>query len=384
MLHAEKKSEGRWVASWTAAPVASPSKSDTFKEMTIRNFVHLSLGGRGTRIVLTNEFGTSPLTINGVSVAMSAGNGVIKPGSSQVVKFGGRETVVIPAGALMVSDPVEFEIPAAADLAVSMYVPEQTMTICTAHNYTAQENFRAAGNQLTAEMMADAKKLGPWFFLKGVEVFSASDAATVVTFGDSITDGHGSTLNANHRYPNFLAARVLADAKLKHLAVVDEGIGGNRVLHDQTGPNALARFDRDVLAVPGAKYVIVLESINDIGRMTSQPGTPEAVTAIDLIVGLQQMIDRAHERGLKIFGATLTPYEGAKYYSESGEAIREQINAWIRTSGHFDAVIDFDKATQDPANPKRYLPAYDLGDHLHPSDAGYQRMADAVDLTLFR
>jgi lysophospholipase L1-like esterase len=237
--------------------------------------------------------------------------------------------------------------------------------------------------------MPAATTIQAWFFVSGVEVKSSQRTKAIVTFGDSITDGYCSTLDANRRWPNILAERLLASKRHSKLAVLDEGISGNRVLHDGLvpafGPNALARFDRDVLVQTGVKYVIVLEGINDFGH--AAPGTPEAVTADDIIAGYRQLIVRAHERGLKIFGATLTPYKGTifpGYFNEVGEANREKVNQWIRTSGAFDAVIDFEAAVRDPAKPLNVLPAYDCGDHLHPNDAGYKAMADAIDLSLFR
>jgi lysophospholipase L1-like esterase len=222
-----------------------------------------------------------------------------------------------------------------------------------------------------------------WYFLDGVDVPASSASRAIVAFGDSITDGARSTAGANHRWPNFLAERLNQDPNLKQVAVLDEGISGNRVINEGYGPSALSRFGRDVLAQNGVRYVIVLESINDIGH-TAKPQSPfDEITAGQLKFGLKQLADAAHGHGLKIYGATLTPYHGAGYYSEKGEQIRDEINDWIRSSGTFDGVVDFDKITRDPQDPSRFNPAYDSGDHLHPSDAGYKAMAEGIDLSLF-
>ncbi len=231
--------------------------------------------------------------------------------------------------------------------------------------------------------MNGAATLESWYFLDGVDVPAVDGARAVVTLGDSITDGAHSTRNANLRWPDVLAARLKQEHGLEQVAVLNEGIGGNRVLNDGYGPSALARLDRDVLAQDGIRYVIVLESINDIGRYARAQGPEDDVTATQLEAGLKQIADTAHEHGIKAYGATLTPYGGAGYFSDKGEQVRETVNDWIRTSATFDGVIDFDRITRDPANPTRFNTEYDSGDHLHPSDAGYKAMGAGIDLKLF-
>ena len=265
-----------------------------------------------------------------------------------------------------------------------MYLPAQQITNPTEHPLSVQTSYLAEGNVVSAATLATPKTVNSWYFLKGVDVETkADDTAAVVAFGDSITDGFSSTLNGNHRWPDYLAERLQADALTKRLSVLNEGVSGNRVLHDGAGPSALARFDRDVLAQAGVKYLIVLESINDIGQL-ARPNNPEGhVTAQDLELGLDQLVERAHEHGIKVFGATLTPYKGTFYDSSEGEQVREAVNQWIRSSGVFDGMIDFAKAVEDPAEPLRILPAYDDGHHIHPNDAGYQAMANAINLEMF-
>lgn len=384
-----------WVGTWASSPYAEANRHNLFAEdTTLREYVHVSLGGSTFRLVLTNEFGTSDLKIGGASVALPSGpvedgqapdgsipDGSIKTGTAKPVLFGGQPEITIAPGALAISDPVVVPASSLSDLVVTLFIPGQQLETLSYHGFADQTNFVAAGNQLTAATMDKAHDSHSWLFLKGVQVETQTQGA-VVCFGDSITDGAHSTENANRRWPDVLAARLLADKKTSALAVMNEGIGGNRVLHDQTGPSALARFDRDVLAQPNVRYVVVLEGINDIGRLAHPHLPGDLITADDLIAGYKQLIERAHEHGILIYGATLTPYGGAGYESAAGEDVRDKVNAFIR-SGAFDGVIDFDKVTQDPANPKQFLPAFDSGDHLHPSDAGYKAMGEAIDLTLF-
>ncbi|MHB1701699.1 MAG: SGNH/GDSL hydrolase family protein [Acidobacteriaceae bacterium] len=389
-----------------AAPVvpASPSSpaalvnpeaavGPTFAATTYREIVHLSLGavtptGFALRVVLTNEMGTAPLTIGSAHVALpvAGNNGAIQPATDHALTFNGSPSVIIPAGALELSDPVSLPALPFSDLAVSIYVPEQPLSVMTMHRSAYQTNFKMAGDEASAATPADATKIYSWFLLKGVEVAARPQDAAVVALGDSITDGTASTRDSNGRWPDVLAARLAANKGTGGLSVLDEGIGGNRVLHDVYGPSALARFDRDVLGQAGVKYLIVLESINDIGRRGRPNPGDELVSAEQLIAGLSQIAERAHAHGIKVFGATLTPYVGAGYATVQGEQDRQTINAWIRANKGrvFDGVIDFDKAVRDPAHPDTFLPAYDHGDHLHPNDAGLKAMGEAVDLNLFR
>ena len=352
-------------------------------DTTLREIVHVSLGGPIVRVVFTNEFGTEPLTIGAAHAAVSQGGSTINLVSSASLTFGGHTSVVIPPGALVVSDPATLNLPAQSDLAISFFLPAQTITHLSQHGGADQTSYAAPGNVVGAKTLDDPTEIRSWAFVKGVDVKVSAQSATVVAFGDSITDGAYAALNQNARWPDELARRLLANKKTANLGVLNEGIGGNRILHDNTGPSALARFDRDVIAQAGVKYLIVLEAINDIGHAYDTHRAYDVVTAADLIAGYLQMVERAHMHGIKVYIATLTPYVGAGYESPTGEEVRQDVNQWIRTTNQIDGFIDFDKATRDPANPAMFLPAYDHGDHLHPSDPGYKAMGDAIDLSLF-
>jgi len=374
-----------WVGTWATSPVALPNADAQFgaTDTTYREIVHVSLGGSRLRVILSNEFGLDPLTINAASIALHTTGGDIDPASATALTFGGHPSVTIPPGALAVSDPASLKLPAFADLAVSLFVPAQPMQQITHHSFADQTSYTAPGNVVGIKALESPKEIYNWPFLKGVDVVADDKAASIVAFGDSITDGAHSTRDANSRWPDLLAHRLQANKKTTSLGILNEGIGGNRILHDNTGPNALSRFDRDVLAQAGVKYLIILESINDIGHAKDLIKPYDVVSADDLIAGLGQLAARAHTHGIKVYGATLTPYIGAKYASPAGEAMRQAVNQWIRTTNQLDGVIDFDKATQDPANPTVFSPAADSGDHLHPGDAGYKSMADSIDLNLF-
>jgi len=374
-----------WVGTWAASPVGSvvnegqPGPANT----TYRNIVHTSIGGSAVRVQLTNEFGTEPLTVGAAHIAVSAGGGSIQTNTDHALTFNGKPTVEIPAGAFVLSDPVTMQAAPMSDLAVSVYVPEQRIRNTTCHTFGDSTNYVLQGDGTAAATADKSNPIYAWCFVKGIDVKTDGKAAAIATFGDSITDGAHATRDANRRWPDVLAARLQADKKTADLGVLNEGIGGNRVLHDGYGPSALARFDRDVIAQSGVKYLIILEGINDIGRLKNPHEPGDNITADDLIFGLTQLVTRAHQHGIKVFGATLTPYLPTGYSSPQGEEVRQAYNQWIRTSGIFDGVIDFDKITQDPANPGSFLPAYDSGDHLHPGDAGYKAMGDAIDLSLF-
>lgn len=354
-----------------------------FCGVTLREIAHISVGGARIRVRLSNAFGSDPLSISDAHVALSAGNAKIQAGTDHALTFGGAKEVRIPAGAEIYSDPVDLAVSPLADVSVSFFVPNQVMHSETYHSFADQDNYMASGDVAGAADLTQPDEIRSWYFFDGIDVAAEKDARAIVTLGDSITDGAHSTEDANHRWPDILAARLQQDAGLQHVAVLNEGIGGNRVLNDATGPSALARLNRDVLAQDGAKYVIVLESINDIGRLEHLTSPNDDVDAHQLELGLQQIADAAHQHGMKAFGATLTPYQGAGYYSDRGEQVREAVNNWIRTSGVFDGVLDFDKATQDPQNPLQFNPQYDSGDHLHPNDAGYRAMARSIDLGMF-
>jgi lysophospholipase L1-like esterase len=384
-LHAQEAAP-RWIGTWAASPMGEPVNpgQPSPANTTYRNIVHVSTGGASLRVQLTNEFGARPLTIGSAHIALSAGSGSIQPATDHALTFSGQPSVIIPPGAPVFSDPVPLQVTPLTSLAVSIFLPEQPINDTTCHQDARSTTFITVGDTTTATTETDARPVYSWCFVKGIDV-STSDpkAAAIVAYGDSITDGALSTRDVNRRWPDVLARRLQENSKTAHLSVLNEGIGGNRVLHDGTGPNALARFDRDVLAQSGVKYLIILESINDIGR-TAQPRAPgDEITVPQLISALTQLVTRTHAHGVKVFGATLTPYVGANYASPAGEQMREAINQWIRTSGVFDGVIDFDQATRDPANPTVFDPAADSGDHLHPGDAGYEKMGSAIDLSLF-
>lgn len=375
-----------WVATWGASPeptslLAPNTVNPSFTNQTLRLIVRTSIGGNQVRIRLSNAFGADSLVVGSAHVALRLEGAKIVEGTDRALTFGGAASTTIPPGALAVSDSVQLELPELSDLAVTIYLPGTTGQ-ATWHVGAQATNYVSTAGDFTggADMPVDHEAKS-WYYLTNVEVAASKQTLALVTLGDSITEGARSTPDTNHRWPNFLAARLLAS----HipLAVVDQGIGGNRLLHDITGQNALARLDRDVLTQAGAGYVTVMLGINDIGySVRNQPAQP--VTSNELIAADLQIVTRARARGLQIFGCTLTPFEDAPYFTQDGEAKREAVNNFIRTSGAYDGVIDFDAALRDPAHPNKLLPADDSGDHLHPNDAGYQAMANAVDLSLFK
>jgi lysophospholipase L1-like esterase len=383
-----------WVQSWGASPQAPSAArgpfpaTPSFSDQTLRQVVRLSAGGKRIGLRLTNEYGAQPLLVGGVHVAIADKNGKIRPGTDRTVTFGGAKSVTIPAGAPVLSDPVDIAVPARSELTIDLYLPKDTGQ-CTCHATSMASGWAAAGDQTGAVELKVAEKLPQRAFVSGVGVDTAGPAAAIVAFGDSITDGVGSTPDANRRWPDLLADR-LGAGKGRAFGVVNEGISGNRLLHDGAGQSALARFDRDALAVPGVAYVIVLEGVNDLG-LSNPPAQMKAffgsagdpVSAEDLIAADKQLIARAHLHGVKIFGATVLPYKGAAYWTAEGESKRQKINAWIRTGHAFDGVVDFDAAVRDPKDPEQMRTEFHAGDHLHGSDKGYEAMARAIDLRLF-
>jgi lysophospholipase L1-like esterase len=360
-----------------------PVAITSFHNQTLRMIARTSIGGRRVRIELSNAFGSIPLVIGAAHIAVRDKESAIVAASDRALLFGGRPACWIPPGATEISDAVNLDVPAASDLAVSIYVPENA-TADTMHAVGLHTTYISKeGDSTAAPTLADATTTQSFYFLTNVDVVAPVDAAAIVAFGDSITDGAVSTPNTDHSWPSLLARRLAASGG-SNIAVLNQGISGNRLLRDGAGVSALARFDRDVLAQPGVKWLMILEGINDIG-LGSRPDTPatDAVSAGDLIASLKQLIERAHEHGIKVIGGTLTPYEGAAYASEAGETIREAVNQWILSSGAFDAVVDFDAATRDPEHPKQFRAGFNNGDHLHPNDTGYQAMADAIDLSMF-
>ncbi len=379
--------EVKWTGSWAASPTLM-HMSEPVGDSTIRDVVHLTLGGAAVRIVLTNQFGRMPLRVGSATVAVPAGSGGLEPGTEHELTFDQRLSVSIPAESYVLSDPIPMPVTAFSDLAISLYLPSQTIADPTCHERALSSNYIAAGNQAKAIALADARRFDSWCFLQGVDVYAENrGSAAVVALGDSITDGAYSTIDANHRYTDYLALRLHGNRRTAHLAVLNEGISGGRVLFDGHGPSALRRFDRDVLAQPGVRYVIYLEGINDMGQLL-RPKSPEnALTLDDLTFAAQQMITRAHLHGVRVFGATLLPAGARNEPNPAWVKIRrmiDQYNDWVRTSHAFDGVIDFNNAVADPEDHDIMLPAYDRGDHVHPNDAGYKAMADAIDPAMFR
>jgi lysophospholipase L1-like esterase len=390
-IQAQQKGREHWVATWTTAetlvrPPAAPSAAAPpagargFKNQTVRMIVRTSIGGRRLRVNLSNAFGSDPLVVGAAHIAIHSKESEIVAASDRALAFNGKPGCTIGPGMVILSDPVDLNVAPVSDLAVSLYFPGETGPP-TSHGTGLHTAYIKEGDVAGQAVMAGAATRQSYYWLDGIDVMAPAAASLIVAFGDSITDGARSTPETNHSWPALLAARLAAQKATANIAVGNMGIGGNRVLRDVTGASALARFDRDVLSQSGVKWVMVLEGINDIGHGATAPA--EMVTADDLIAGYKQLIERAHTHGIKAIGCTLTPFEGANYSREEGEAVRDAVNAWIRTSGAYDAVVDFEAATRDPNNPKRFLPGFDPGDHLHPNDAGYQAMANAVDLSIF-
>ncbi|MCM4075962.1 SGNH/GDSL hydrolase family protein [Paractinoplanes hotanensis] len=392
--HAHAWSTDGWTATWAAAPTTVPPTPPTvLASQTVRQIVHTSVGGDEIRIRVTNEFGNGPLRLGAARVALRSGEGAstgIVPGSDRRVTFGNRAAVTIPAGSPLVSDPVRLRVTPGADLAISLYLPART-PVTTLAAFAFQDNVIADGDVTAARTVTPVATIGQYLFLSGVAV--RREARAVVTLGDSITNGANTASNLNHRWPDLLAAR------LRHVGVANVGISGNRLLHDPNpapgsdaegfaayfGHSALRRFDRDVIAQPGAAYLVVLLGVNDLGHPGTVAPASEVVSADDLIGGHRQLIARAHSAGLVAIGATVLPFKGDTlgFYSEANERKRDVLNRWIRSGGEYDGVVDFDRALRDPADPLRLHPAYDSGDGLHPNDAGMAAMADAVPLRLF-
>ena len=379
------RTEDYAVASWAAAPVsAAPADANRINNQTVRNVIHLSVGGDKVRVKFSNRYGTSALVLTGASVAIRSGGESIVPGTSRTLTFGGlpAASFTIPIGAELVSDWADLRVADQTDLAVDIYLASDTSASTspvTLHNARPAGqilSYLATGNQLGAPTLPTEATRTQWYFLIGVDVAAPEAVGAIVAFGDSITDGTASTLNANARWPDFLARRIIAgQSGIRPMGVPNLGIGGNRVLNGGTGEPALTRFDRDALVQTGTQYIIVLEGINDISG---------GATAAAIIQGHQQLIKRAHARGMKIYGATLTTFFNAIAMNPQREVERQALNNWIRTSGAYDGVIDFEAAVRDPANPLRMRPEFDSGDTLHPNSAGYEAMANAIDLNLFK
>lgn len=382
-----------WVGSWASSQqIPEPQNAlpaQALKNATLRQIVHLTVGGEALRVRLSNAFGTAPLTILSVHVAVpvSRRTGGIDPATDKTVTFAGSRSVTLPAGADVDSDPVAFEARPLSDLAITLYLPVPPERE-TSHPGSRETSFLVHGNHVAQARLVGASTVDHWFFISGVDVRQSAPGAAIVTLGDSITDGHATADNSNRRWPDDLARRLAASPATRRLAVLNVGTGGNRLLLDGLGPNALARFDRDVLAQTGVRYLIVLEGVNDLGtaaRLAPISAAQHRKLVHQIIAAYGQIILRAHAHGISVIGGTITPYGRSDYYhpSAASEADRQAINAWIRQTGHFDAVVDFDRVVRDPRHPDRLLPAFDSGDHLHPSPAGYQAMAAAIPLALF-
>jgi lysophospholipase L1-like esterase len=386
-----KAVQSRWSASWASSQqVVEPANAlsgEDLANFTLRQTVRLSVGGPRLRVRLSNAFGTQPLAIDTVRVAL-AGAGVSSVASAQVAAlFDGKQSVIIPAGADYWSDPIEMSVAPLSRLVISMHF-EELPTVQTGHPGSRSTSYVARGTRSDDVELAGARPVEHWYQIAGIEVAATGKHSTIVAFGDSITDGHGATTDRDDRWPDVLAARLQASGAGRQTGVVNSGIGGNHLLTDGLGPNALARFDRDVLSQPGVRFVIMLEGVNDLGGATREHALPAAAHAdlvARLIAAYGQMIERAHAHGIQMIGATITPFAGSDYYHPGAEteADRQTVNRWIRAPGHFDGLIDFDRTVRDPSHSDHMLPRYDSGDHLHPSAIGYKAMADSVPLQLF-
>lgn len=382
-----------WIASWSASPqplwepsfVLPTGMPVALRDQTVRETLKLSVGGKRLRVVYSNRYGAQPLVIGAARVALSRGGAMIDAGSDRALRFGGQPGVTVAPGAQVISDPVDVPVAPLSEWAVSTFLPQAT-PVTTFHWGAQQTAALASGDASAARDLPGATPVPGRIFLAGVLVERQADTPVVVAFGDSLTDGNGSTPGANRRWPDFLARRLAPQG----VGVVNAGISGARVWGDKMGVNAMARFDADVLAQPGVRSVVMMMGINDIGWPGSGFAPHDApMTAMRLVEGYRQLVAAAHARGVRVVGGTIAPYEGslhgtplAEHYSPAKDAVRQEVNRWIRDSGVFDAVVDFDAVLRDPAHPARLLPAYDSGDHLHPGDAGYEAMAGALDLAL--
>ena len=382
-----------WVVSWAASQqIPEPQNAlpaDELRDSTVRQIFHLSVGGPVLRVHLSNAFGTEALHFTVVHIArpLSPSSPQIDPATDHTLTFAGSMDVSVPPGAEFISDPIDMPVAPLSDVAVSFHLDEPPVRE-TGHPGSRATSYYLHGDFVGAANLPDAKKIDHWFQVARIDVQAAPGAASVVVLGDSITDGHAATTNGNDRWPDELARRLQSSPKTRLIGVSNQGIGGNHLLTDGLGPNVLARFDRDVLAQAGVRWLILFEGVNDLGGLAIHGEVPAAEhnnLVARVIAAYQQVILRAHARGLRVYGATITPYVGSGYYHPGplSEADRQAVNQWIRAAGHFDAVIDFDAVVRDPQHPDHLLPAFDCGDHLHPSPAGYKAMGDAVPLGLF-
>jgi lysophospholipase L1-like esterase len=382
-----------WVASWGASQqIPEPQNAlpaEDLRDATVRQIFHLSVGGPRLRVHLSNAFGTTALHFTSIHIArpLSPSSPATDPASDRPLQFAGSPEVTVPPGAEFVSDPLDFTVAPLSDVTVTFHLDAAPSTE-TGHPGSRATSYYVHGDAVSAPTLSDAKRVDHWYQISEIDVQGVPGAASVVALGDSITDGHGATTNGNDRWTDVLAARLQAAKKTRSIGVSNQGIGGNHLLTDGLGPNALARFDRDVLAPEAVRWVIVLEGVNDLGGLARDGEVTPAEHAArvqQVIASYQQIILRVHAHGLRVLGATITPYIGSNYYHPGpmSEVDRQTVNQWIRAAGHFDAVIDFDAVVRDPEHPDRLLPAYDCGDHLHPSPVGYKAMGESIPLALF-
>lgn len=391
---AAKTPSPAWVATWGASQqIPEPQNAlpaEDLRDATVRQIVRISVGGSALRIHLSNEFGTEALQFTAVHVAraLSPASSAIDPATDKALTFAGSGSVLIPPGAEFISDPLEMHVDSLSDLAVTFHLDAPPARE-TSHPGSRATTYYEHGDLVSSLELKDAKHVDHWYQLSEIDVRASDASASIVALGDSITDGHGTTTNGNDRWTDVFAARLQSSVKTRNIGVVNKGTGGNHLLTDGLGPNVLARFDRDVLAPAGVRWLIVFEGVNDLGGLARDGEVSKArhdALVARVLAAYQQMIDRAHGHGIRVLGATITPYVGSTYYHPGpmSEADREAVNTWIRAPGHFDAVIDFDKTVRDPQSPNRLLPSFDSGDHLHPSPAGYKAMGEAVPLSLFK
>ena len=381
---AQDQSDPRWVTTWSTSPSTLPGEDDpddSLQNQTLRLIAHSSVGGNSVRIRLSNAHGNKTIFIGAASIALQLEGSSIQSDTSKPLQFAGQPSAFIPKGAVIFSDPLKYDLPEMTNLSVSLYLPEDNGFL-TAHALSNQTNYVSDNSDQTNSLnLTDQTETAAWPLLTAIDVINANSISAIAIVGDSITDGWGSTASANQRWPNHFTRRLFADSGSKKYAVVNAGISGNRVTtqgNSLFGQNLQARFERDVLALSNVTHMVLMEGINDIGM--SPKG--DLISAAQVIGGYRQVMARAHAQGIKVIGATLTPYEGAAYFTTEGEVVRQEINAFIRSGGEFDGVIDFEKAVQDPANPSRLLPEF-TEDNLHPNDAGYAAMANIVELDLF-
>jgi lysophospholipase L1-like esterase len=380
---------GSWAASQQLVEAGNALAAEDLRDATLRQIVHLSLGGGELRLRLSNRFGDSPLHITAVHVArpLTPDSSKIDSHTDKALTFSGSPDVIVPAHADFVSDPVAYAGKPLSDIAITLHLdvaPREQ----TGHPGSRATSYVTHGDLVSASEMAGAKTVDHWYFIAGIDVVAPAGAGAIAILGDSITDGHGTTTNGNDRWTDVLARRLQSQPGTSNCGILNAGIGGNRLLTDGLGPNALSRFDQDVIAQPGVRYLIVLEGINDIGMLEHEGEVGRAAhdaMVRRMIAAYEQTVARAHIHEIKVIGGTIMPFLGSPYYhpGPASEADRQAVNQWIREPGHFDAVIDFDKVVRDPEHPGRLLPAFDSGDHLHPSVAGYAAMAEAVPLSLF-